>query len=250
VSVERHRVALVTGAGSGIGRATALELGSRGYHVAVTDRTLERGQATAAELGDAVALELDVRDPSAIETTVARALDWGGRIDLLVNNAGINAPYTILDTPVELWDDVFAVNVRGMFLCSKAVLPGMIERGQGVVVNVASAGSLVAMTERAAYCASKGAVLALTKAMALDHVEQGIRVNCIVPGSIDTPWIERLLASSDDPEATLADIVARQPMKRLGTAEEVAKGIAYLASDDSAYTTGTALVIDGGWTAR
>lgn len=243
-------VAFVTGAGSGIGRSTARELGRRGYRVVVTDQDVRTAEETAAELADALALELDVRDPGAVAHAVAAALAWGGRIDVLVNNAGINSPHTVLDTPIELWDDVFAVNVRGMFLCSKAVLPSMIERSRGVIVNIASAGSLVAIPNRAAYNASKGAVLALTRAMAIDHVSQGIRVNCVVPGSIDTPWVARLLAASDDPEATLADIVARQPMGRLGTPEEIAKAVAYLASDDAAYVTGSALVVDGGWTAR
>jgi NAD(P)-dependent dehydrogenase (short-subunit alcohol dehydrogenase family) len=243
-------VAFVTGAGSGIGRATVRELGHRGYRVAATDRNEATAKEAADELDDALALVLDVRDPNAVEQAVGRAYEWAGHIDLLVNNAGINSPYTVLETPLELWDDVFAVNVRGMFLCCRAILPGMIERGRGVIVNVASAGSLVAMAERAGYCASKGAVLALTRAMAIDHVHQGIRVTCVCPGSIDTPWVERLLAASDDPEATLRDIVERQPMRRLGTAEEIAKAIAYLASDDAAYVTGSALVIDGGWTAR
>jgi len=247
---DERPVAFVTGAGSGIGRATARELGRRGYRVVVTDRDPASAEETAAEIADPLALELDVRDLDAVERAVGRALEWAGRIDLLVNNAGINSPYTVLDTPLDLWDDVFDVNVRGMFFCSRAVLPGMIERGQGVIVNVASAGSLVAMAERAAYCASKGAVLALTRAMAIDHVDQGIRVSCVCPGSIDTPWVERLLDRSGDPEATLRDIVERQPMRRLGTAEEIAKAIAYLASDDAAYVTGSALVIDGGWTAR
>jgi len=247
---DERPVAFVTGAGSGIGRATARELGRRGYRVAVTDRDPASAGETAAELADELVLELDVRDPGAVEQAVGSALEWAGRIDLLVNNAGINSPYTVLDTPLDLWDDVFDVNVRGMFYCSRAVLPGMIERGHGVIVNLASAGSLVAMSERAAYCASKGAVLALTRAMAIDHVHQGIRVSCVCPGSIDTPWVERLLARSEDPEATLRDIVERQPMRRLGTAEEIAKAIAYLASDDAAYVTGSALVIDGGWTAR
>jgi meso-butanediol dehydrogenase / (S,S)-butanediol dehydrogenase / diacetyl reductase len=248
--VSGGRVAFVTGAGSGIGRACAGELALRGYRIVVTDRTLDGARSTAVELDSAHAVELDVRDEAAVARAVEAALGWAGQIDVLVNNAGINSPYTVLDTPVELWDDVFAVNIRGMFLCSKAVLPHMIERGGGAIVNMASASSLVGMAERAAYGASKGAVLSFTRCLALDHVRQGIRVNCVCPGSIDTPWVERLVQASDDPEATLTEIVERQPMERLGTAEEIAKAVAYLASDDAAYVTGTALVVDGGWTTR
>ena len=249
-TARERRVAFVTGAGSGIGRATAIELGSRGYRVSVTDRDLPQAKETASYVPDALTLELDVRHPHEVDGAVSETLGWAGRIDVLVNNAGINSPHTALDTPIELWDDVFAVNVRGMFLCSKAVLPHMIARGSGVIVNMASASSLVGMSERAAYGASKGAVLSLTRCLALDHVRQGIRVNCVCPGSIDTPWVERLIARSDDPSGSMAEIVERQPMGRLGTAEEIAKAVAYLASDDAAYVTGTALVVDGGWTAR
>jgi NAD(P)-dependent dehydrogenase (short-subunit alcohol dehydrogenase family) len=250
MSANVQRAVFITGAGSGIGRATALELGRRGYRVTVSDRDLGRAEETAAGLADGQALELDVRDAAAVERAVGETLAWSGRIDVLVNNAGINSPHTVLETPIELWDDVFAVNIRGMFLCAKAVLPQMIARGSGAIVNMASASSLVGMVERAAYGSSKGAVLAFTRCLALDHVRQGIRVNCVCPGSIDTPWVERLTAASDRPEATLAEIVERQPMSRLGTAEEVAKAVAYLASDDASYVTGTALVVDGGWTAR
>jgi NAD(P)-dependent dehydrogenase (short-subunit alcohol dehydrogenase family) len=244
------RVALITGAGSGIGRATARELGARGYRVVATGIELAGVAETVEPVAGALALELDVRELGDVERAVARALEWGGRIDLLVNNAGINSPYTVIDTPVDHWDEVFRVNVRGMFYATRTVLPHMIEQGGGVIVNMASASSLVGMYQRAAYGASKGAVLSFTRCLALDHVHQGIRVNCVCPGSIDTPWVERLLEATEDPQAELSGIVERQPMRRLGTPEEIAKAVAYLASDDAAYVTGTALVVDGGWTAR
>lgn len=240
------KVALVTGAGSGIGRASAVELGRRGYRVAAADRDGASAEATAALLADALAVELDVRDSGSVDRGTAEVLAWGGAIDLLVNNAGIGSTQTIVDTPPDAWEDVFAVNVRGIYNCCRSVLPRMIERGRGVVVNVASVAGLVGIPNRAAYCASKGAVVTLTKAMAIDHVKQGIRVNCVCPGTVETPWVERLLAASPDPEAARGALVARQPIGRLGTPEEVASAIAYLASDEAAFVTGAALVIDGG----
>lgn len=245
------RAAFVTGAGSGIGRASSLELARRGFSVVVTDRDATAALRTAEELdAPTLARALDVRDEAAVEAVCAEAIEWSGRVDVLVNNAGVNSPYTVLETPTETWDDVFSVNVRGMFLCCRALLPHMIERGGGVIVNVASAGSFIAIPERAAYCASKGAVLQLTRSMAIDHVSQGIRVNCVAPGSIDTPWVERLVAASNDPSSTRQEIVDRQPMGRLGTAEEIAKAVAFLAGDDATFVTGSALVVDGGWTAQ
>ena len=225
-------VALVTGAASGIGRATAVELAARGWEVVGLDR----------DGGEGVAVTVDVTDTEA----VARAVAEVGRVDLLANVAGTGSTQNVVDTPPELWDAVFAVNVRGIFNTARAVLPGMVERGGGVIVNAASIAGMVGLRDRAAYCASKGAVIALTKAMAIDHVGDGIRVNCVCPGTVDTPWVGRLLEQSGDPGATRAALVARQPMGRLGTAEEVAKAIAYLASDDAAFVTGTELVIDGG----
>jgi 2-keto-3-deoxy-L-fuconate dehydrogenase len=230
--METQRVALVTGAASGIGRATAVELAARGWEVIGLDRAA----------GEGVAITVDVTDTDA----VARALAQAGPIDLLANVAGTGSTQNVVDTPPELWDAVFAVNVRGIFNTARAVLPGMIARGSGVIVNAASIAGMVGLKDRAAYCASKGAVIALTKAMAIDHVGDGIRVNCVCPGTVDTPWVGRLIDAADDPAATRAALVARQPMGRLGRAEEVAKAIAYLASDDAAFVTGTELVIDGG----
>lgn len=225
-------VALVTGAASGIGRATALELAARGWEVVGLDRA-------AGEGVDHVA---DVTDGDA----VARAVAQIGRVDLLANVAGVGSTQNVIETPPEVWDAVFAVNVRGIFNTCRAVLPGMVQRGSGVVVNAASIAGLVGLRDRAAYCASKGAVIALTKAMAIDHVGDGIRVNCVCPGTVETPWVGRLIDGAPDPAATRAALIARQPMGRLGRAEEVAKAIAYLASDDAAFVTGTELVIDGG----
>ena len=225
-------IALVTGAASGIGRATAVELAARGWEVVGLDR----------DAGEGVAVTVDVTDTEAVAAAVASV----GRVDLLANVAGTGSTQNVVETPPELWDAVFAVNVRGIFNVSRALLPGMIERGGGVIVNAASVAGIVGLRDRAAYCASKGAVIALTKAMAIDHVGDGIRVNCVCPGTVDTPWVGRLIDAADDPVATRAALVARQPMGRLGTAEEVAKAIAYLASDDAAFVTGTELVIDGG----
>jgi NAD(P)-dependent dehydrogenase (short-subunit alcohol dehydrogenase family) len=226
------RVALVTGAASGIGAATAAELTARGWRVVGLDRAA----------GEGIGCVVDVTDTAAVAAAVAAV----GRVDLLANVAGIGSTQNVVETPPELWDAVFAVNVRGIFNVSRAVLPGMIARRAGVIVNAASVAGLIGLRNRAAYCASKGAVVALTKAMAIDHVGDGIRVNCVCPGTVDTPWVGRLLAAAEDPAATRAALVARQPMGRLGTAQEIAKAIAYLASDDAAFVTGTELVIDGG----
>lgn len=247
METETRRVALVTGAGSGIGRATALELHARGLRIAGFDRDETALARLAQELGEgAIACAGDVTDAASVDAAVARVIEQAGAIDVLANVAGIGSTQTVIDTPPELWDAVFAVNVTGIFHTCRAVLPGMIERGAGVIVNAASVAGLIGLRQRAAYCASKGAVIALTRAMAIDHVADGVRVNCVCPGTVDTPWVGRLLDAAPDPAATRAALVARQPMGRLGRAEEIAKAIAYLASDDAAFITGTELVIDGG----
>jgi NAD(P)-dependent dehydrogenase (short-subunit alcohol dehydrogenase family) len=234
------RRALVTGAGSGIGEAVARGLHGEGADVVLADAAGERAEAVAAELGDrSRALTLDVRD----EDAVAPAM---GELDVLVNVAGVGSTTNAPDTPLEVWENVFAVNARGTFLCCKHAIPGMVERGGGAIVNIASVAGLVGLPNRAAYCASKGAVIALTRALAIDHVKQGVRVNAVCPGTVDSPWVRRLVEEVGE---SLDALRARQPMGRLGTPEEIARAVLYLASDDAAFITGSGLVIDGGLTA-
>jgi 2-keto-3-deoxy-L-fuconate dehydrogenase len=234
------RRALVTGAGSGIGEAVARGLHAEGAEVVLADAVGERVQALAAELGSRTqALALDVRD----EDAVAGAM---GGLDVLANVAGIGSTTNAPDTPLEVWENVFAVNARGTFLCCKHAIPPMVERGGGAIVNIASVAGLVGLPNRAAYCASKGAVIALTRALAIDHVRQGVRVNAVCPGTVDSPWVRRLV---DDAGESLDALRARQPMGRLGTTDEVAQAVLYLASDAAAFVTGSGLVIDGGLTA-
>ena len=232
--------ALVTGAGSGIGEAVARGLHREGAAVTLADLHGSAVQALADELGEPAAwVQLDVRE----EQPVREAM---GGLDLLVNVAGVGSTTSAPDTPLEVWEDVFAVNVRGTFLCCKHAIPDMVRRGGGSIVNIGSIAGLVGLRNRAAYCASKGAVISLTRALAIDHVADHIRVNAVCPGTVDSPWVRRLV---DDVGESLDALRARQPMGRLGTPEEIAEAVLYLASDASAFTTGSAFVIDGGLTA-
>jgi 2-keto-3-deoxy-L-fuconate dehydrogenase len=225
--------ALVTGGGSGIGAAVAHRLADDGFDITVADLEPD---TVATELG-ATALRLDVRD----EAQVAQAMDG---VEVLVNAAGIGSTSDAPGTSLEVWEDVFAVNARGTFLCCKHVIPGMKARGGGAIVNVASVAGLIGLKNRAAYSASKGAVIALTRALAVDHVGDGIRVNAVCPGTIDTPWVQRLVAGAGE---SLDALKARQPMGRLGTPEEVADAVLYLTTAE--FATGTILTLDGGLTA-
>ena len=233
------RVALVTGAGSGIGAAVARRFAAAGATVLGAD---VRPGAIEPSL---VALELDVRDEDAVVRAVERAETLGG-VEILVNVAGVGSTTNAPDTPVEVWEEVMGVNARGTFLTCKHAIPRMAARGRGSIVNVASVAGLVGLRNRAAYCASKGAVIAFTRALAIDHVGDGIRVNAVCPGTVDTPWVRRLV---EDAGESLDALRARQPLGRLGTPEEIADAVLYLASDAAAFVTGSVLVIDGGLTA-
>jgi NAD(P)-dependent dehydrogenase (short-subunit alcohol dehydrogenase family) len=236
-------VAVVTGAGSGIGLEITRLLLADGARVAAMD--LDPSGAPA----DAMQLSVDVSDPAAVTEAFAAVEAELGEVDTLFANAGIGSTADVLACSPEEWDRVFAVNVRGVFLCTRAVLPAMLRRRRGVIVNTASVAGMIGLRDRAAYCASKGAVIALTKQVAVQYAADGIRCNCICPGTVDSPWVGRLMAEAPDPARRREELIARQPLGRLGTPEEVAQAAVYLASDAAAFITGSGLVIDGGITA-
>jgi 2-keto-3-deoxy-L-fuconate dehydrogenase len=229
--------AVVTGGGSGIGQATARLLASRGAKVAVLD--LKPGE-------EFTGLTADVTDDASVRLAVDTAAERLGGIDILVNNAGTGAIGTVADNPDDQWHQVFDVNVVGIVRVTRAALPYLRASEHAAIVNTCSIAATAGLPQRALYSATKGAVLSLTLAMAADHVQEGIRVNCVNPGTADTPWVGRLLDAADDPAAERAALGARQPMGRLVSADEVAAGIAYLASPLASSVTGTALAVDGG----
>jgi NAD(P)-dependent dehydrogenase (short-subunit alcohol dehydrogenase family) len=228
----------VTGGGSGIGLAAATLLAERGMTVACLDLN-PPGEPF-------VGIKADVTDDASVRAAVAEAAERLGGIDVLVNNAGIGAQGTVEDNPDSEWQRVFDVNVFGMVRVARAALPYLRRSEHASIVNTCSIAATAGLPQRALYSATKGAVLSLTLAMAADHIREGIRVNCVNPGTADTPWVGRLLDSAPDPEAERAALNARQPMGRLVTAEEVAAAIAYLAGPESGATTGTSIAVDGG----
>ncbi|MGW0904662.1 SDR family NAD(P)-dependent oxidoreductase [Streptomyces sp. NPDC002853] len=232
--------ALVTGGASGIGRATAELLAARGARVAVLD--LDPGSVEKPLTGH----RADVSDDASVREAVAAAVEDLGGLDVLINNAGIGAQGTVEDNDDDQWHKVIDVNVLGIVRTTRAALPHLRVSTQAAIVNTCSIAATAGLPQRALYSASKGAVLSLTLAMAADHVREGVRVNCVNPGTVDTPWVGRLLDAAPDPAAERAALAARQPTGRLVSADEVAGAIAYLASPLSGATTGTALAVDGG----
>lgn len=249
-----QRVAVITGAGSGIGRAMALLFAREGARILAADVNGDAAEETAAQIvaagGACVAQTVDVTQSEQVRAMIETAQARYGRIDILCNNAGIGSTTDVVACEPDEWDRVMTVNVKSVYLGCKYAIPLMLEQGGGVILNTASVAGMVGVVKRASYSASKGAVIALTRQVAIEYVEQGIRVNCLCPGTVDSPWVGRLLSQAADPAAARGALVARQPIGRLGTPEEIAAAALYLVSDDAAFITGTGLVIDGGWTAR
>jgi NAD(P)-dependent dehydrogenase (short-subunit alcohol dehydrogenase family) len=250
------KTALITGAGSGIGRATAMRFAEEGAAVAVVNLRADAAEETAdkitADGGRAVAVAADVTEAAAIERAVAMAVEVFGRLDVLYNNAGVDSTGSVADADEADWDRCFAVNVKGTFLASRAAVPHLERDGGGSIVNQGSVAALVGVPGFAAYCAAKGAVVALTRSMAVDLAPRGIRVNVICPGTVYTPLMEPLLRrrGDGDLEAGLAKTIAKYPIGRLGTPEEIAEAALWLASPESSFATGTVLTVDGGMTAQ
>lgn len=243
-------VALVTGGASGIGRETARLFARHGAAVTVVDLNAEAGpvvvQQIKAEGGQAIFVQADVSRAADCQRAVQQTIAQFGRLDILFNNAGIIRRTTVLDIEEDEWDRVMAVNVKSVYLMSRAAIPLMSEQGGGVIVNTASGWGLVGGRQAASYCASKGAVVLLTKAMALDHGPQHIRVNCVCPGDTNTPMLRSEAEQLGRPGSEFLAEASARPLGRLGQPEDIAQAVLYLASNDSAYVTGTALVVDGG----
>ncbi|MBA3823087.1 MAG: SDR family oxidoreductase [Ktedonobacterales bacterium] len=249
------KVALITGGGSGIGEAIVRRFADQGARVIIADLAGDAAQRVAQTLGhDAEAWAMDVADEAQVRATIEHIATTYGRLDILVNNAGVSHVGNILETSLDEWERVMRVNARGAFLCAREAVRQMttqLPQG-GVIINMASVAAQIGVARRLPYSTSKGAILAMTRSIAMDFVGQGIRCNALCPGTVHTPFVEGYLARNfaghEDEER--AKLHARQPIGRMGTPDEIANATLYLASDEAAFITGSALVIDGGWTAQ
>lgn len=242
-----NKVCIITGGASGIGLATATLFAKNGAKVAVVDIDAEKATTAAGQFGgEVIAIGCDVSKSAQVSAAVDKVLARWGRVDVLVNNAGFGFTGTVVTIPEEDWDRLMSVNLKGMFLFSKYVIPVMDRQGGGAIVNTTSYTAVSAIANRAAYVASKGGVSALTRAMAMDHAGQNIRVNAVAPGTIDSPYFQKIFAQSADPEGLRRQYDARATLGRMGQAEEVAEAILFLASDRSKFATGSILTLDGG----
>jgi len=248
-----NKVALITGGTSGIGEATAILFAREGANVTLTGRNQGHGEQVRAKIlssgGKAVFVRCDVRKAEECRRAVDKAVSSFGKLDILFNNAGVFYPHTVVDCSEQEWDEQLDINLKGTFLMSKYALPAMIRRGSGVIINNSSGWGIVGGDSAVAYCASKGGVILLTKAMAIDHGPQGIRVNAICPGDVDTPMLPEDAKMRGMKWQDYLAGCANRPLGRIGTAEEIAQAALFLASDDSSFMTGAALVVDGGGTA-
>jgi len=246
----KDKVAIVTGAAAGIGEATARLFAAEGARVVVADFNGEGAKAVADAIGDdAIAVTVDVRSDADVRAMLAKSREAFGRLDILVNNAGKGLIGDVVTTEEADWDDIISTNLKSVYLCSKHAIPLLRATGGGSIVNIASNVAQVGIRNRAAYVASKGGVASLTRAMALDHAADNIRVNAVAPGVIWSSYYERMLKTVPDPDAFIAGLKARSPMARMGQPGEIASLVLWLASEESSFATGGLFTVDGGMTA-